>query len=60
MSSTVKIGWLKDSNGEKFAPKTLVSQVQTKDGKSMEDWLDEATVKEIYVGDGNMPEDATV
>ena len=37
MSTTVKIGWLKDSNGEKFAPKTLISQVQTSDGILLED-----------------------
>jgi hypothetical protein len=32
MSIAVKIGWLNDKNGDKFAPKTLVSQVQTSDG----------------------------
>lgn len=37
MSTTVKTGWLKDSNGEKFAPKTLTSQVQTSDGILLED-----------------------
>ena len=37
MSTTVKTGWLKDSNGEKFAPKTLTSQVQTSDGTLLED-----------------------
>ena len=34
---TVKTGWLKDNNGEKFAPKTLLSQVQTSDGILLED-----------------------
>lgn len=37
MSTTVKTGWLKDNNGEKFAPKTLSSQVQTSDGTLLED-----------------------
>jgi hypothetical protein len=37
MSITVKTGWLKDSNGDKFAPKTLASQVQTDDGTLLED-----------------------
>ena len=34
--STVKTGWLEDNNGEKFAPKTLVSQVMTSDGVNLE------------------------
>lgn len=37
MSTTINTGWLKDNNGEKFAPKTLVSQVITSDGKLFED-----------------------
>lgn len=37
MPTTVKTGWLKDSNGDKFAPKTLTSQVQTSDGIMLED-----------------------
>lgn len=37
MSTTVKTGWLKDKNGDKFAPKTLTSQVQTSDGILIED-----------------------
>lgn len=37
MPTTVKTGWLKDKNGDKFAPKTLVSQVQTNDGILLED-----------------------
>ena len=37
MSTTVKKGWLHDKNGEKFAPKTLTSQVQTSDGVLIED-----------------------
>jgi hypothetical protein len=41
MSSTIKIGWLKDKNGEKFAPKTLTSQVQTSDGTSVDEKFDD-------------------
>jgi hypothetical protein len=36
MAETINIGWLKNNNGEKFAPKTLMSQVQTKDGILLE------------------------
>ncbi len=41
MSTTVKTGWLKNNNGEKFAPKTLVSQVVTNDGVTLENKLNE-------------------
>lgn len=37
MATTVKTGWLHDKNGDKFAPKTLTSQVQTNDGVFIED-----------------------
>lgn len=37
MSTTIKTGWLTNHNGEKFAPKTLISQVQTSDGTLLED-----------------------
>lgn len=37
MSTTVKTGWLNDKDGNKFAPKTLTSQVQTSDGVLLED-----------------------
>lgn len=36
MSTTIKTGWLKDKDGELFAPKTLTSQVQTSDGTLLE------------------------
>ena len=39
--STVNTGWLKDNNGEKFAPKTLSSQVINNDGVSMDLLLNE-------------------
>ena len=44
MSTTIKTGWLQDNNGEKIAPRTLSSQVQTNDGMLLEDKL-----AEIYV-----------
>ena len=37
MSTTIKTGWLNDEQGNKFAPKTLTSQVQTNDGVLLED-----------------------
>lgn len=37
MSTTIKTGWLNDKNGDKFAPKTLTSQIQTSDGTLLED-----------------------
>lgn len=37
--STVKTGWLKNNNGEKFAPKTLTSQVLTDEGITLESQL---------------------
>lgn len=39
--STINIGWLKNKNGEKFAPKTLVSQVVTQDGIALENSIEE-------------------
>lgn len=39
MATKVSIGWLQDKNGDKFAPKTLLSQVQTLDGILLEDKL---------------------
>ena len=41
MSTTVNTGWLKDNNGEKFAPKTLASQVVNAEGISIENKLNE-------------------
>lgn len=39
MATETKVvkGWLKDKNGNYFAPKTLVSQVADSDGNSLED-----------------------
>lgn len=37
MSNIVKTGWLIDKSGEKFAPKTLSSQITTPDGILLED-----------------------
>lgn len=39
MAETLNLGWLKDDNGEKFAPRTLMSQVQADDGTSLDDML---------------------
>ena len=39
MATPIKTGWLNDQNGDKFAPKTLVSQVQTNDGTLLEEKL---------------------
>ena len=36
MSTTIKTGWLKDNDGDKFAPKTLSSQVITSEGHTLE------------------------
>ncbi len=41
MSTTVTTGWLKDKNGDKFAPKTLSSQVATSDGTTLNTKLDD-------------------
>lgn len=37
MAENIKVGWLTDKNGDKFAPKTLISQVQTNDGTLLAD-----------------------
>ena len=34
--ATIKTGWLLNNNGEKFAPKTLISQVSANDGTLLE------------------------
>jgi lysophospholipase L1-like esterase len=39
MATTVKTGWLRNENGDKFAPKTLISQVQTNDGVLLEEQI---------------------
>lgn len=38
--STINVGWLKDNKGEKFAPKTLMSQVVTNDGVQLSDKIE--------------------
>ena len=43
MSTTVKAGWLKDEQGNKFAPKTLISQIYKEDGSSFEEYIDQVT-----------------
>lgn len=39
MAKKINVGWLKDKNREKFAPKTFISQVIDKNGKSLEEIL---------------------
>lgn len=39
MSEIINMGWIRDNNGDKFAPKTLISQVQTNDGVLLDDKL---------------------
>lgn len=39
MSTTVKTGWLKDKDGDKFAPKTYTSQVYEYDNTSLDEKL---------------------
>lgn len=39
------LGWLKDKNGEKFAPKTFIKQVISKTGENLEEILDNTKEK---------------
>lgn len=41
MSDVIKTGWLNSKNGDKFAPKTLSSMVQTPEGVLLEDKINE-------------------
>lgn len=67
MSTTVKAGWLKDKDGNKFAPKTMASQVINNDGSlltaqidsdlaeletSLKDYTDEKIAALGNVGEG--------
>lgn len=45
MSTTINTGWLKDKNGDKFAPKTLTSQVINGEGVSVEQLLANVTIE---------------
>lgn len=40
MSTTVKAGWLKDKDGNKFAPKTMASQIINNDGSLLTAQID--------------------
>ena len=54
MSTTVKAGWLKDEQGNKFAPKTLSSQViDDSTGNSLDDVLEEALIGIVYADENN-------
>ena len=41
----VNTGWLKDENGDKFAPKTLLSQVLTNAGESAEKYIEDISAR---------------
>lgn len=41
MSDLVNKGWLEDIGGTKFAPRTLISQIQDNDGKLLSTYLSE-------------------
>lgn len=47
--TTINTGWLKNNKGEKFAPKTLASQVVTQDGKPFDKSIEDgyATKEEV-------------
>lgn len=47
MAETINKGWLKDTSDIKFAPKTLVEQVQDSDGKLLSVYLDELNTVEV-------------
>jgi hypothetical protein len=49
MSTTIKTGWLNDKNGDKFAPKTLISQIQTSDGTLLEKVLEDTYATKAYI-----------
>lgn len=49
MSTTVNKGWLKTDQGEKIAPKTLLSQVLTVEGESAENYINDA----VYIDEDN-------
>ena len=60
MSTKVNKGWLKDNHGDKFAPKTLLSQIVDKDGELLENYIDDALYADIddnenikYIKDGD-------
>lgn len=42
MSIKIKTGWLSDKNGDRFAPKTLTTQVQTPGGVLLDDAIEAA------------------
>ena len=41
MATDIKTNWMKDFNGDLFAPKTLVESIQNKEGKTLQELLDE-------------------
>ena len=59
MSTIIKTGWLQDSNGDTFAPKTLMSQVQASDGMLLEDKI-QAMKTEIQTKDKEYIEQTSI
>ena len=50
--STVDTGWLIDNAGKRFAPTTLITQVITKEGKTLETLLqDQMSEIETYINE---------
>ena len=53
----VNTGWLKNKNGEKFAPMTLTSQIITTDGEILEnaisDWLNKREFIQLITWEAN-------
>ena len=47
MSNKVTVGWLQDDNGNRFAPKTLTSLVQTPEGILLEDKIQQDVENKI-------------
>lgn len=42
MTTNINSGWLKNEDGKLFAPSTLVEKIQNKDGKSLQEIIDES------------------
>ena len=45
MSEVIKTGWLHNDDGDKFAPRTLSSQIVTSDGISIENKISDGLAK---------------
>lgn len=54
MSTAISVGWLNDKNGDKFAPKTLISQIVTTDGVNLENKFNNYMTADNPTGTGNL------